>query len=136
LNYYFSNPIRVNELFRPVLKILLNELSQSEEILTKLKEMITSFHRNKLNLGISASIDIEKQIEAVYDESIEFLLRNEIISKTYPDIDIFLDQNYIDLGINESYSLTNKAKRHIQSEEPIRFINSEGVVTFVLDFLP
>ena len=98
--------------------------------------MITSFHRNKLNLGISASIDIEKQIEAVYDESIEFLLRNEIISKTYPDIDIFLDQNYIDLGINESYSLTNKAKRHIQSEEPIRFINSEGVVTFVLDFLP
>ena len=136
MNYYFSNPIRVNELFRPVLKILLNELSQSEEILTKLKEMITSFHRNKLNLGISASIDIEKQIEAVYDESIEFLLRNEIISKTYPDIDISLDQNYIDLGINESYSLTNKAKRHIQSEEPIRFINSEGVVTFILDFLP
>lgn len=34
-----------------------------------------------------------------------------------------------------SYSLTNKVKRHIQSEEPIRFINSVDVVTFILDFL-
>jgi len=79
LNYYFSNPIRVNELFSPVLKILSNELVPSDEILTKLKEIITSFHRNKLNTGISASIDIGKQIEAVYYESIELLLRNAII---------------------------------------------------------
>ncbi len=79
MNYYFSNPIRVNELFSPVLKILSNELVPSDEILTKLKEIITSFHRNKLNTGISASIDIGKQIEAVYYESIELLLRNAII---------------------------------------------------------
>ena len=79
MNYYFSNPIRVNELFSPVLKILSNELVPSDEILTKLKEIITSFHRNKLNTGISPSIDIGKQIEAVYYESIELLLRNAII---------------------------------------------------------
>jgi len=118
LNFGFSNPIRVNELFRPILQ----ELSLEENIsFEKLKNKVLQ-NINRVNQNEPVDIignNLNFQILDKIEESLNLLFMNNLIVKE-----------------NNLYNLSEKTKLHIQSLDPIKINGFSGNVEFILDFLP
>ncbi|MEC7156639.1 MAG: hypothetical protein VXW63_00840 [Chloroflexota bacterium] len=118
MNFGFSNPIRVNELFRPILQ----ELSLEENIsFEKLKNKVLQ-NINRVNQNEPVDIignNLNFQILDKIEESLNLLFMNNLIVKE-----------------NNLYSLSEKTKLHIQSLDPIKINGFSGNVEFIMDFLP
>ena len=118
MNFGFSNPIRVNELFRPILQ----ELSLEENIsFEKLKNKVLQ-SINKVNQSEPVDIignNLNFQIIDKIEESLNLLFMNNLIVKE-----------------NNLYNLSEKTKLHIQSLDPIKINGFSGNVEFIMDFLP
>ncbi len=118
MNFGFSNPIRVNELFRPILQ----ELSLAENIsFEKLKNKVLQ-NINRVNQNEPVDIignNLNFQILDKIEESLNLLFMNNLIVKE-----------------NNLYNLSEKTKLHIQSLDPIKINGFSGNVEFIMDFLP
>ena len=118
MNFGFSNPIRVNELFRPILQ----ELSLEENIsFEKLKNKVLQ-NINRVNQNEPVDIignNLNFQILDKIEESLNLLFMNNLIVKE-----------------NNLYKLSEKTKLHIQSLDPIKINGFSGNVEFIMDFLP
>ena len=118
MNFGFSNPIKVNELFRPILQ----ELSLEENIsFEKLKNKVLQ-NINRVNQNEPVDIignNLKFQILDKIEESLNLLFMNNLIVKE-----------------NNLYSLSEKTKLHIQSLDPIKINGFSGNVEFIMDFLP
>lgn len=118
MNFGFSNPIRVNELFRPILQ----ELSLEENIsFEKLKNQVLQ-NINRVNQNEPVDIignNLNFQILDKIEESLNLLFMNNLIVKE-----------------NNLYNLSEKTKLHIQSLDPIKINGFSGNVEFIMDFLP
>ena len=118
MNFGFSNPIRVNELFRPILQ----ELSLEENIsFKKLKNKVLQ-NINRVNQNEPVGIignNLNLQILDKIEESLNLLFMNNLIVKE-----------------NNLYYLSEKTKLHIQSLDPIKINGFSGNVEFIMDFLP
>lgn len=118
MNFGFSNPIRVNELFRPILQ----ELSLEENIsFKKLKNKVLQ-NINRVNQNEPVDIignNLNFQILDKIEESLNLLFMNNLIVKE-----------------NNLYYLSEKTKLHIQSLDPIKINGFSGNVEFIMDFLP
>lgn len=118
MNFGFSNPIRVNELFRPILQ----ELSLEENIsFEKLKNRVLQ-NINRVNQNEPVDIignNLNFQILDKIEESLNLLFMNNLIIKE-----------------NNLYYLSEKTKLHIQSLDPIKINGFSGNVEFIMDFLP
>ena len=118
MNFGFSNPIRVNELFRPILQ----ELSLEENIsFEKLKNKVLQ-NINRVNQNEPVDIignNLNFQIIDKIEESLNLLFMNNLIVKE-----------------NNLYNLSEKTKLHIQSLDPIKINGFSGNVEFIMDFLP
>ena len=118
MNFGFSNPIRVNELFRPILQ----ELSLEENIsFEKLKNKVLQ-NINRVNQNEPVDIignNLKLQILDKIEESLNLLFMNNLIVKE-----------------NNLYYLSEKTKLHIQSLDPIKINGFSGNVEFIMDFLP
>ena len=118
MNFGFSNPIRVNELFRPILQ----ELSIEENIsFEKLKNKVLQ-NINRVNQNEPVDIignNLKFQILDKIEESLNLLFMNNLIVKE-----------------NNLYYLSEKTKLHIQSLDPIKINGFSGNVEFIMDFLP
>ena len=118
MNFGFSNPIRVNELFRPILQ----ELSLEENIsFEKLKNKVLQ-NINRVNQNEPVDIignNLNFQILDKIEESLNLLFMNNLIVKE-----------------NNLYNLSEKSKLHIQSLDPIKINGFSGNVEFIMDFLP
>ena len=118
MNFGFSNPIRVNELFRPILQ----ELSLEENIsFEKLKNKVLQ-NINRVNQNEPVDIignNLNFQILDKIEESLNLLFMNNLIAKE-----------------NNLYYLSEKTKFHIQSLDPIKINGFSGNVEFIMDFLP
>ena len=118
MNFGFSNPIRVNELFRPILQ----ELSLKENIsFEKLKNKVLQ-NINRVNQNEPVDIignNLNFQILDKIEESLNLLFMNNLIVKE-----------------NNLYNLSEKTKLHIQSLDPIKINGFSGNVEFIMDFLP
>ena len=118
MNFNFSNPIRVNELFRPILQ----ELSFEENInLEKLKIKVIKniINMSKDQYEYKNDIDLTDQINNKIEESLNLLFMNNLISQK-----------------NKFYSLSEKTKIHIQSMDPIKINGFSGNIEYIMDFLP
>ena len=118
MNFNFSNPIRVNELFRPILQ----ELSFEENInLEKLKIKVTKniISMSKDQYELKNDIDLTDQINNKLEESLNLLFMNNLIRQK-----------------NNFYSLSEKTKIHIQSMDPIKINGFSGNIEYIMDFLP
>ena len=118
MNFNFSNPIRVNELFRPILQ----ELSFEENInLEKLKIKVTKniISMSKDQYELKNDIDLIDQINSKIEESLNLLFMNNLISQK-----------------NNFYSLSEKTKINIQSMDPIKINGFSGNIEYIMDFLP
>ena len=118
MNFSFSNPIRVNELFRPILQeVSIEENIGFEKLKIKVIKNISSINQNE-SVNIS-DIDLAKQVLSNFEKSLNLLFMNSLIIKE-----------------NNLYSLTEKTKFHIQSLDPIKINGFSGDVEFIMDFLP
>ena len=118
MNFEFSNPIRVNELFRPILQ----ELSFEENIeFEKLKiKVIEAMNKvSQSQYWIKNNIDLTDQVNTKIEESLNLLFMNNLI-----------------ILKNKSYSLSEKTKLHIQSLNPIKINGFSGDIEYIMDFLP
>ena len=119
MNFEFSNPIKVNELFRPILQeILKMENISIDELklklilnIKKIYERYESVQENNINLA--------DQVLNKFDEAVNLLFFNDLIKKK-----------------DDLYFLSDKSKYHIQSLSPIKINGFSGNVEFILDFLP
>lgn len=139
MNFEFSNPLRVNELFRPVIQYLVfqDEPKITSVIVSNIyKNIKSTYVKHDPSNDILKNNSLKLQIEDFIDEAIDLLVSNEILVKKYPKVDISLSCNQIKTYNNALYSLTTKAKIHIQAEEPIKFIGINGEILYILDFLP
>ena len=118
MNFGFSNPIRVNELFRPILQELyLEENISFEKLKNKVLQNINRVNQNEPVdiIGNNLNFQILDKIE----ESLNLLFMNNLIVKE-----------------NNLYNLSEKTKLHIQSLDPIKINGFSGNVEFIMDFLP
>ena len=118
MNFEFSNPIRANELFRPILQeITFDENINLEKLKINVIKNINKFSRDKYKL--KNDIDLTDQINNKIEESLNLLFMNNLIIKK-----------------NNFYSLSEKTKIHIQSMDPIKINGFSGNIEFIMDFLP
>ena len=118
MNFGFSNPIRVNELFRPILQELsLEENISFEKLKNKVLQNINRVNQNEPVDIISSNLNF--QILDKIEESLNLLFMNNLIIKE-----------------NNLYYLSEKTKLHIQSLDPIKINGFSGNVEFIMDFLP
>lgn len=118
MNFGFSNPIRVNELFRPILQELsLEENISFEKLKNKVLQNINRVNQNE-PVGIIGN-NLNFQILDKIEESLNLLFMNNLIVKE-----------------NNLYNLSEKTKLHIQSLDPIKINGFSGNVEFIMDFLP
>ena len=118
MNFGFSNPIRVNELFRPILQELsLEENISFEKLKNRVLQNINRVNQNEPDdiIGNNLNFQILDKIE----ESLNLLFMNNLIVKE-----------------NNLYNLSEKTKLHIQSLDPIKINGFSGNVEFIMDFLP
>ena len=118
MNFGFSNPIRVNELFRPIIQ----ELSLEENISFEKLKYKVSQNINRVNQNEPVDIignNLNFQILDKIEESLNLLFMNNLIVKE-----------------NNLYNLSEKTKLHIQSLDPIKINGFSGNVEFIMDFLP
>ena len=118
MNFEFSNPIRVNELFRPILQeITFDENINLEKLKINVIKNINKFSRDQYEL--KNDIDLTDQINNKIEESLNLLFMNNLIIKK-----------------NNFYSLSEKTKIHIQSMDPIKINGFSGNIEYIMDFLP
>ena len=118
MNFEFSNPIRANELFRPILQeITFDENINLEKLKINVIKNINKFSRDKYKL--KNDIDLTDQINNKIEESLNLLFMNNLISQK-----------------NKFYSLSEKTKIHIQSMDPIKINGFSGNIEYIMDFLP
>ena len=119
MNFEYSNPLRVNELFRPILQeLMVRDNIDLEELEHKLILNIKNTFK-KYNKFDFIKSKFANQIIRNLEEAINLLFLNNLINKD-----------------NENYSLTDKSKIHIQSLDPIKITGFSGNVEFIMDFLP
>ena len=119
MNFEYSNPVRVNELFRPILQeLMLKDGINIEELKLKLILNIKTTFKKYNNSDFNNS-KLSNQIVCNVEEAINLLFFNNLIDKE-----------------DELYLLTDKSKFHIQSLEPIKIAGFSGDVEFIMDFLP
>ena len=126
MNYEFSNPLKTNELFRPILQLLaLRGTLEYKFLIRSISNYIMSSYKEmKMNTVQSVNIDsLIFQVELNLDEAIEYLVFNNIINVKKSSND-------------EIFELTEIGRLHIQSEEPIKFYDHERNLRYILDFLP
>ena len=118
MNFEFSNPIRVNELFRPILQELsFEENIEFEKLKIKVIEAINKVSQSQY--GTKNNIDLTDQVSTKIEESLNLLFMNNLI-----------------ILKNKSYSLSEKTKLHIQSLNPIKINGFSGDIEYIMDFLP
>ena len=118
MNFEFSNPIRVNELFRPILQELsFEENIEFEKLKIKVIEAMNKVSQGQY--GIKNNIDLTDQVNTKIEESLNLLFMNNLI-----------------ILKNKSYSLSEKTKLHIQSLNPIKINGFSGDIEYIMDFLP
>jgi cellobiose-specific phosphotransferase system component IIB len=100
------------------------------------KNIKSTYVKYNPSISILKNKSLKLQIEDLIDEAIDLLVSNDILAKKYPKVDISLSSNQIKIYSNPLYSLTTKAKIHIQAEEPVKFIGINGEILYILDFLP
>ena len=119
MNFEYSDPIRLNELFRPILQELtFRDSIDFEELKFKLILNVTNTFKKYKNLDFNNS-KLTSQINVNLNEAVNLLFLNNLINKE-----------------NDFYSLTDKSKFHIQSLDPIKITGFSGNVEVILDFLP
>jgi len=100
------------------------------------KNIKSTYVKYDPSIDILKNKSLKLQIEDLIDEAIDLLVSNDILAKKYPKVDISLISNQIKIYSNPLYSLTTKAKIHIQAKEPVKFIGINGEILYILDFLP
>ena len=139
MNFEFSNPLRINELFRPILQFLVVQnapkdiFSIKKDVITRIKNTYKKYDP-KNNILDRNNIDI--QVEKIFEESLDLLISNKLINLEYPKLDVEIIDKQVIAKSDPLIYLTDKAKIHIQSEESIKFINAKGETLYILDFLP
>ena len=126
MNYEFSNPVKINELFRPILQLLaLRDVVNFKLLIDGIADLIfISF--KKIDIDVTSSLNKDNiifQVELNIEEAIEYLVFNNIV---------IMKKNSND----ETLELTEIGKLHIQSEEPIEFYDNKRNLRYILDFLP
>ena len=139
MNFEFSNPLRINELFRPILQFLVVQnapkdiFSIKKDVIKRIKNTYKKYDP-KNNILDRNNIDI--QVEKIFEESLDLLISNKLINIDYPKLDVEIIDKQVIAKSDPLFYLTDKAKIHIQSEESIKFINAKGETLYILDFLP
>ena len=139
MNFEFSNPLRINELFRPILQFLVFQNDPKDicnikkDVIRRIKNTYKKYDP-KNNILDRNSIDI--QVEKIFEESIDLLISNKLINIEYPKLDVEIIDKQVIAKSDPLIYLADKAKIHIQSEESIKFINAKGETLYILDFLP
>ncbi|MEC9451705.1 MAG: hypothetical protein VYB79_04855 [Chloroflexota bacterium] len=139
MNFEFSNPLRVNELFRPILQFLvfkdqpIGSRIIEEDVILRIKNTYKKYDPENEILN---TIDIDSQVSELLEESIELLISNKLVAMKYPKLDISIIEKEIKVEGEALFYLTDKARIHIQSEESIKFIGANGETLYILDFLP
>ena len=119
MNFEYSNPIRVNELFRPILQeLMIKDVINFEELKLKLILNIKNTFKKYNNSDLNDS-ELTTQVVIKLDEAINLLFFNNLIN---------IEDDF--------YSLTDKSKFHIQSLESIKIAGFSGDVEYIMDFLP
>ena len=139
MNFEFSNPLRINELFRPILQSLVFRKGAAE--LDVLKEDVVlriknTYKKHESNNKILSGENLNIQVGKVFQESLDLLILNKLVNLEYPKLDISLIDKEVVAKSDPLLYLSDKAKMHIQSEEPIKFISANGETLYILDFLP
>ncbi len=139
MNFEFSNPLRVNELFRPILQFLvfqkepIGSIIIKENVISRIKNTYSKYDPDNQILN---SRDIDFQVSQLLEEGLELLISNKLVSIKYPELDISIIKKEINVQGDPLFYLTEKARFHIQSEESIKFIGPNGETLYILDFLP
>jgi len=138
LNFEFSNPLRINELFRPILQFLVFQKDPiglnilKEGLILRIKNSYKKYDPNNKILN-NKNLDI--QLDKIFEESLDLLISNKLVNLEYLKLDISFVDKEIVAKRDPLFYLSDKAKMHIQSEEPIKFINANGETLYILDFL-
>ena len=80
MNFEFSNPLRINELFRPILQFLVFQnvpkdiCNIKKDVISRIKNTYKKYDP-KNNILDRNSIDI--QFEKIFDESLDLLISNK-----------------------------------------------------------
>ena len=82
MNYEFSNPVKINELFRPILQLLaLRDVVNFKLLINGIADLIlTSF--KEIDIDVTSSLNKDNiifQIELNIEEAIEYLVFNNIV---------------------------------------------------------
>ena len=139
MNFEFSNPLRINELFRPILQFLVFQKDPiglnilKEGLILRIKNSYKKYDPNNKILN-NKNLDI--QLDKIFEESLDLLISNKLVNLEYLKLDISFVDKEIVAKRDPLFYLSDKAKMHIQSEEPIKFINANGETLYILDFLP
>ena len=139
MNFEFSNPLRINELFRPILQFLafqkdpagLNILK--EDVIQRIKYTYKKYDPDNKILG-NKNLDI--QLDKIFKEALDLLISNKLVNLEYPKLDISFVGKEVVVKSDPLFYVSDKAKMHIQSEDAIKFINANGETLYILDFLP
>ncbi len=138
MNFEFSNPLRINELFRPILQFLVFQKDPiglnilKEGLILRIKNSYKKYDPNNKILN-NKNLDI--QLDKIFEESLDLLISNKLVNLEYLKLDISFVDKEIVAKRDPLFYLSDKAKMHIQSEEPIKFINANGETLYILDFL-
>lgn len=126
MNYEFSNPVKINELFRPILQLLaLRDVVNFKLLIDGIADLILISFK-EIDIEVTSSLNKDNiifQVELNIEEAIEYLVFNNIV---------IMKKNSND----ETLELTEIGKLHIQSEEPIKFYDNKRNLRYILDFLP
>ena len=86
MNFEFSNPLRINELFRPILQFLV--VQNAPKDISSIKKDISKRIKNtykkydpKNNILDRNNIDI--QVEKIFEESLDLLISYKLINKEW-----------------------------------------------------
>ena len=139
MNFEFSNPLRINELFRPILQSLAFQKGTTrldvlkEDVVLRIKNTYKKYEPNN---KILSDENLNIQVGKVFQESLDLLISNKLVNLEYPKLNISLIDKEVVVKSDPLFYLSDKAKMHIQSEEPVKFINANGETLYILDFLP
>ena len=139
MNFEFSNPLRINELFRPILQFLVFQNDPKDICIIKnnvIKRIKNTYNKYDPKNNILDIKNIDIQVEKIFEESLDLLISNKLINIEYPKLDVEIIDKQVIAKSDPLIYLADKAKIHIQSEESIKFINAKGETLYILDFLP
>ena len=139
MNFEFSNPLRINELFRPILQFLAFQKGSvrldilQKDVIIRVKNTYKKYDPNN---KVLRDKNLDNQVSEIFLKSLDLLISNKLVNLEYPKLDISLIDKEVIAKSDPLFYLSDKAKMHIQSEESIKFINANGETLYILDFLP